>query len=80
MTGAKKYVESEGIADKPRVRHGATIEGIVNRTTVDTKQSRLTAGFPVAFWPIVMAVFVFNLACYSCAGTPYEKVVRGALG
>ena len=29
MIGTKKFVEGQGMADKPRVRHRATIEGVV---------------------------------------------------
>ena len=77
MTGAKKHVEEQGIADKPRVRHGATIEGVVGRTSQCVRMSRLRAGWPVALWPLVMSVFLFNLAWFAAGGTEYETTNRG---
>ena len=44
MTGAKKYAEEQSIAVKPRVRHGATIEGVVGRTSQGVRMACLRAG------------------------------------
>ena len=77
MIGTKKFVEGQGMADKPRVRHGATIEGVVGRTAPLVRMARLRAGWPVVFWPLVMAAMLFNIGRYGAENTSYADTVRG---
>ena len=53
------------------------IEGVVGRTAQGVRMARLRAGWPVALWPLVMSVFLFNLAWFAAGGTEYETTIRG---
>ena len=77
MIGTKKFVEGQSMADKPRVRHGATIEGVVGRTAPLVRMARLRAGWLVVFWPLVMAAMLFNIGRYGAENTSYADTVRG---
>ena len=65
MLGAKGDIEDSNEASKPRVKHGATIEGIIGRTTVRTRQCRLAAGLPVGLWPLIMAGYLFAMGWFA---------------
>ena len=58
FTGALVKVE---IVPIPGVDHGATSEGVKNKVQVGTRRARLTAGFPVELWLIVMQGFCFRV-------------------
>ena len=78
MSGAMAHAEENGVAPKPRVRHGATIEGIVGRTAPLVRAARLRAGMPVALWPLIMACMLFNLGWWAASGSDYQCIIQGS--
>ena len=49
----------------------------MGRTAPLVRMARLRAGWPVALWPLVMGVMLFNIAWFAAGGTEYEATVRG---
>ena len=56
---------------------GKSLAPLVRRSTNGGRACIICAGWPVALWPLCIAIFYFNLALLASKGATYETSVGG---